>query len=182
MAEIVLYGGKGGVGKTTMAAASGVDLAREGHATLVVSTDPAHSLADAVGTSVGGDPTPLRENLWAAEVDPQAGIDRYQSLFELLVSDLADAGLRLDEEEVASLFTSGVMPGSDELAALEGLATYLGADRWDRIVFDTAPTGQPAVSVRQRFGVAWPVRRRLRTVDTPTDRSQADSTAAWTSS
>ncbi|MEF8812666.1 MAG: ArsA family ATPase [Halovenus sp.] len=141
MAEIVLYGGKGGVGKTTMAAASGVDLASEGHETLVVSTDPAHSLADAVGTSVGGDPTELRENLWAVEVDPQTGIDRYWSLFEVLASDLADAGLRLDEEEIASLFTSGVMPGSDELAALEGLATYLDADRWDRIVFDTAPTG-----------------------------------------
>jgi len=141
MAEIVLYGGKGGVGKTTMAAASGVDLARRGHETLVVSTDPAHSLADAVGTAVGGEPTELRENLWAVEVDPQTGIDRYRSLFEHLASDLEAAGLSLDEEEVASLFTSGVVPGSDELAALEGLSTYLDAGRWDRIVFDTAPTG-----------------------------------------
>ncbi|MEF8826623.1 MAG: ArsA family ATPase [Halapricum sp.] len=141
MAEIILYGGKGGVGKTTMAAATGIGLARDGRETLVVSTDPAHSLADAMERDVGGDPTEIRENLWAVEVDPQTGIDRYRSLFELLASDLADAGIRLDEEEVASLFTSGVMPGSDELAALEGLATYLETDRWDRIVFDTAPTG-----------------------------------------
>ncbi len=141
MSEILLYGGKGGVGKTTMAAASGVGLASAGHETLVVSTDPAHSLGDAVDRKVGGEPTEIRQRLWAVEVDPQTGIDRYQSLFELLASDLADAGIRLDEDEVAALFTSGVMPGSDELAALEGLATYLETDRWDRIVFDTAPTG-----------------------------------------
>ena len=139
--KIVLYGGKGGVGKTTIATASGMKSAHEGHETLVVSTDPAHSLADTVETSVGGDPTEIRENLWGIQIDPQTGVDRYQSLFEILASELADAGIRLDEEEIATLFTSGVVPGSDELAALEGLAMYLDTDRWDRVVFDTAPTG-----------------------------------------
>lgn len=141
MTEIVLYGGKGGVGKTTVAAASGLQAARNGEETLVVSTDPAHSLADAVGTSLGGDPTAIRENLWGVEVDPQAGVDRYQALVEALASEFADAGIRLDEEEITALFTAGVMPGSDELAALEGLTRYLDDGRWDRIVFDTAPTG-----------------------------------------
>lgn len=141
MTEIVLYSGKGGVGKTTIAAASGVNAAQQGKETLVVSTDPAHSLADSVGTSVGGEPTEVREHLWAVEIDPQQGIDRYRSLFEQLASEFASAGIRMDEGEVTSLFTSGVMPGSDELAALEGLATYLEDDRWDLIVFDTAPTG-----------------------------------------
>jgi arsenite-transporting ATPase len=139
--EFVLYGGKGGVGKTTVAAATGLKLAREGRETLVVSTDPAHSLADAVGTDLGGEPGAICERLWGVEVDPQAGVDRYRALFESLAADFADAGIRLDDDALTELFTTGVMPGSDELAALEGLATTLDDDRWDRVVFDTAPTG-----------------------------------------
>jgi len=139
--QFLLYGGKGGVGKTTVATATGLKLAREGFETLVVSTDPAHSLADAVEQPIGPEPVEIREDLWGVEVDPQAGIDRYEALFETLADELSDAGIRLDEEAVADLFTSGVMPGSDELAALEGLATYVDSDRWDRVVFDTAPTG-----------------------------------------
>jgi len=141
MTEIILYGGKGGVGKTTVAVGTAVELARNEYETLIVSTDPAHSLSDATEMDLGGEPTEIRHSLWGVEIDPQTGVDRYRSLFELLAADLADAGIRLDEEEVASLFTSGIMPGSDELAALDGLTRYLGTDRWDRIVFDTAPTG-----------------------------------------
>jgi arsenite-transporting ATPase len=139
--RFLLYGGKGGVGKTTVAAATGHRLATAGHETLVVSTDPAHSLADAVETDVGGDPTEIRPGLWGVEVDPQTGIDRYRSLFEALAAEFSDAGIRMNEDEIADLFTSGVMPGSDELAAIEGMATYIESDRWDRVVFDTAPTG-----------------------------------------
>jgi arsenite-transporting ATPase len=139
--RFLLYGGKGGVGKTTVAAATGHRLAAADHETLVVSTDPAHSLADAVETEVGGEPTKIRSGLWGVEVDPQTGIDRYRSLFEALASEFADAGIRMDEDEIADLFTTGVMPGSDELAAIEGMATYIESDRWDRVVFDTAPTG-----------------------------------------
>ncbi|MFC6864974.1 ArsA family ATPase [Halomicroarcula sp. GCM10025817] len=141
MTRFVLYGGKGGVGKTTVATATALQLAARGEETLVVSTDPAHSLGDAVEREVGGDPVEIRENCWGVEVDPQAGVDRYRATFETLAAEFADAGIRLDEDEVAALFTSGVMPGSDELAALEGLATYIDSDRWDRVVFDTAPTG-----------------------------------------
>ncbi|MFB6118194.1 ArsA family ATPase [Halosegnis sp.] len=141
MTEVVLYGGKGGVGKTTMAAASALQSAAAGDDTLVVSTDPAHSLGDVTKTDLGGEPTPIRDGLWGVEVDPEAGIDRYQALFETLAAELGEAGIQLDEDEVAALFSSGVVPGSDELAALDGLATYLAADRFDRVVFDTAPTG-----------------------------------------
>ncbi|QPV61249.1 ArsA family ATPase [Halosimplex litoreum] len=141
MTEFVLYGGKGGVGKTTVAAATGLKLAGAGRETLVVSTDPAHSLGDAVETELGGDPTEIRDELWGVEVDPGAGADRYRALFESLAADFADAGIRLDDDALTELFTAGVVPGSDELAALEGVATYLEEDRWDRVVFDTAPTG-----------------------------------------
>jgi len=139
--QFVLYGGKGGVGKTTVAAATGLRLARDGHETLVVSTDPAHSLGDAVEQPIGSDPVGIRDGLWGVEVDPQAGIDRYEAIFEALSEEFADAGIRLDEAQVAELFSSGVLPGSDELAALDGLAEYVDSDRFDRVVFDTAPTG-----------------------------------------
>ena len=141
MTQFVLYGGKGGVGKTTVATATGLRLAREGFETLVVSTDPAHSLGDAVEQSVGPDPVEIRDGLWGVEIDPQAGIDRYEAIFEALAAEFDDAGIHLDEEQVAQLFSSGVLPGSDELAAIDGLAEYVDDDRFDRVVFDTAPTG-----------------------------------------
>jgi len=139
--QFVLYGGKGGVGKTTVAAATGLRLAREGSETLIVSTDPAHSLGDAVAQSIGSEPVEIRERLWGVEIDPQTGIDRYEAIFEALASEFDDAGIRLDEEQVADLFTSGVLPGSDELAALDSMASYVDSDRFERVVFDTAPTG-----------------------------------------
>ncbi|MBX0285037.1 ArsA family ATPase [Halomicroarcula sp. F28] len=141
MTQFVLYGGKGGVGKTTVAAATGLELSCEGFETLVVSTDPAHSLGDAVERSIGSEPVEIRERLWGVEIDPQAGIDRYEAIFETLAEEFDDAGIHLDEDQVAELFTSGVLPGSDELAAIDGLATYVEDDRFERVVFDTAPTG-----------------------------------------
>jgi arsenite-transporting ATPase len=144
--EFVLYGGKGGVGKTTVAAASGLALARAGHETLVVSTDPAHSLSDSVGTDVGDDPTEIREGLFGVEVDPDEGLERYQELFETMEDVLEEAGVDFESKEegignAADLFSSGIVPGSDELAALDGLARYVDTDDYDYVVFDTAPTG-----------------------------------------
>ena len=131
MTDFVLYGGKGGVGKTTVAAASGLALARAGHETLVVSTDPAHSLSDSVGADVGDEPTEIRERLY--------GVETMEDVLE-------ETGVDFESEDdgvgnAADLFSSGIVPGSDELAALDGLATYVGTDEYDRVVFDTAPTG-----------------------------------------
>ena len=146
MTEFVLYGGKGGVGKTTIAAASGLALARAGHDTLVVSTDPAHSLSDSVGTEVGDDPTEISEGLFGVEVDPDEGLDRYQELFETMEDVLEETGVDFESKDdgignAADLFSSGIVPGSDELAALDGLARYVDTDDYDYVVFDTAPTG-----------------------------------------
>jgi arsenite-transporting ATPase len=139
--EFVLYGGKGGVGKTTVASATGLQLAQAGHETLVVSTDPAHSLSDSLEADLDATPAEVRDGLWAVEIDPQTGIERYRTIFEALADEFSDAGIRMDDEEVADLFTSGVLPGSDELAALDGFGRYLDDERFDRVVFDTAPTG-----------------------------------------
>lgn len=77
MTEYILYGGKGGVGKTTCAAATGLSLAREGTDTLVVSTDPAHSLSDAFETELSTDPQKVHNHLWAVEIDPEKRLDDY---------------------------------------------------------------------------------------------------------
>jgi arsenite-transporting ATPase len=166
-ADVVLYGGKGGVGKTTCAAAHG--LARAERApddrTLVVSTDPAHSLGDALDRDLGGEPTAVVDGLDAAEVDPERGQDAYRRVVEALVAEFRDAGLRLGEDDLERLFEAGLVPGGDEVAALESLARY--ADDYDRVVLDTAPTGHtlrlldlPDV-LGETLGVAGEVRRRV---------------------
>jgi arsenite-transporting ATPase len=135
--EYVLYGGKGGVGKTTMAAATGLASARDGTATLVVSTDPAHSLSDTLDTDVPADPGRIREDvpLFGAEIDPEAA---------LADGPLGGGG----ENPLAGLLggdavnpLSGSMPGSDEAAAIRLLLGYMDDPRFDRVVVDTAPTG-----------------------------------------
>ncbi|WP_136718423.1 ArsA family ATPase [Halorientalis salina] len=140
MGKYVLYGGKGGVGKTTCAAASGLKTASQGHRTLLVSTDPAHSLGDVLETDVGSDPTQVQANLWGVEADPEAGQAVYQRIVETLAAEFRSAGLRMTETDVEQLFAAGFVPGSDEVAALEYFLAY-DDDGWDRIVFDTAPTG-----------------------------------------
>lgn len=141
MSKYVLYGGKGGVGKTTCAAATGLALADRGERTLVVSTDPAHSLGDSLGVDLGGHPTDVAPGLWGVEADPTAGQEIYQAVVEALAADLRDAGIRLSDEDVERLFATGLMPGSDELAALQFFDEYGSENEWDRVVFDTAPTG-----------------------------------------
>lgn len=140
MPKFVLYGGKGGVGKTSCAAATGRSLARAGERTLVVSTDPAHSLGDALGVELGGEPTEVAENLWAVEADPEAGQAQYEQIVRALAAEFRRAGLDLSEADVDRLFDAGFVPGSDEVASLSFFLDY-DADEWDRVVFDTAPTG-----------------------------------------
>jgi arsenite-transporting ATPase len=131
--EYVLYGGKGGVGKTTMAAATALASARGGTPTLVVSTDPAHSLSDTLEADVPPEPVEIREQLYAAEIDPEAAL-----------SDGPFAG----ENPLAGMLGGDAanplgasMPGSDEAAAIRLLMEYLDDLRFDRVVVDTAPTG-----------------------------------------
>jgi arsenite-transporting ATPase len=141
--EYVLYGGKGGVGKTTMAAATGIASAFEGTPTLVVSTDPAHSLSDAYETSIGPRPERIREDvpLYGAEIDPDEAIDE-ATLFggEGEAGPLGGLGDALGGDAGESLLGGG-MPGADEAAAIQQLMLLLDDDRFDRVVVDTAPTG-----------------------------------------
>jgi arsenite-transporting ATPase len=131
----VLYGGKGGVGKTTMAAATALASARDGTKTLVVSTDPAHSLSDTLETDIPDEPTRIREEtpLFAAEIDPDAALE--EGLLEGGQNPLAGM-LGGDGDPLG-----GSMPGADEMAAVRMLLEYLDDPRFERVVVDTAPTG-----------------------------------------
>jgi len=135
--DYVLYGGKGGVGKTTMAAATALASARDGTPTLVVSTDPAHSLSDTLDTEVPEEPARIREDdpLFAAEIDPEDALadgpfggNGAGPLSGMLGDDVTDP-------------FSGSMPGADEAAAVRLLLTYLDDPRFERVIVDTAPTG-----------------------------------------
>jgi len=157
--EYVLYGGKGGVGKTTMAAATALSSAADGTATLVVSTDPAHSLSDTLDTDIPPRPTRIRDDvpLWAAEIDPEAAME--EGMFGqggIGVEDeasetpgagdgaplggLGELGEMLGDDAVDPLM-GGSMPGADEAAAMRQLLEYLDDPRFERVVIDTAPTG-----------------------------------------
>jgi len=141
MERFVLYGGKGGVGKTTCAAATGLKLANEGERTLLVSTDPAHSLGDVLETSLAGTPTKIETDLWGVEADPKQGQETYQNIVSELAAEFREAGISLTDEDIERLFAAGFIPGSDEVASLEYFLEYRTETEWDRIIFDTAPTG-----------------------------------------
>lgn len=147
--KYIIVGGKGGVGKTSMSAAVATAFADRSQTTLIVSTDPAHSLSDAFGQSVsGGEPVPVMgiDNLYAQEVDPDS-MKRTFKMMEQMGGDKAMAGLGMEDmglDDLNSLFET-IPPGFDEAVALVEIVKYIQGDaayaRFERIVFDTAPTG-----------------------------------------
>ena len=136
-------GGKGGVGKTTCAAALALGYARAGARTLVISTDPAPSLGDAFTRPLGAAPRSLPATggrLHAVEIDAPGALKRWLSSRRPTLEQIALRGTWLDEEDVSRLLRLS-LPGIDELAALLEIARVSATRRYDRIVVDTAPTG-----------------------------------------
>lgn len=136
-------GGKGGVGKTTCAAALALASASGGRRVLVVSTDPAPSLGDAFGvplSSTPRSPVPDRPNLSASELDASNAFRRWLRARRPVIEAIAVQGTWLDEHDVARLLRLS-LPGIDELAALFDIARLADSDRYDHVVIDTAPTG-----------------------------------------
>ena len=138
MTRILLYTGKGGVGKTSVAAATAVLCAQRGVRTLVVSTDIAHSLADALDTPVGPTPRQIAPNLWAHEPDVFFNISRYWRTIQSYFASLFSWG-GLDEVMAEEMT---VLPGMDELGTLLWIGDHVDRGEYDLIVVDAAPTGE----------------------------------------
>jgi arsenite/tail-anchored protein-transporting ATPase len=134
----ILYTGKGGVGKTSVAAATARRCAAAGLRTVVLSTDPAHSLADVLETPIGDEPVELGRNLWAQQVSAQEELERHWSAVQgWLGQVLIERGVeRIAAEELT------VPPGGDELFSLLRLKRHVEEGGWDVIVVDCAPTGE----------------------------------------
>lgn len=140
--RVILVGGKGGVGKTTVSAAMAVKAATAlNKKVLLVSTDPAHSLSDVFGRSIGSAPVHILHHLHALELDPEKEVDLY--LDRVLAQMRRYAGPDQIHELQRHLRLSRLSPGAQEAALLERMAQLLrdGVNDYDLIIFDTAPTG-----------------------------------------
>ena len=149
--RILIYTGKGGVGKTTIAAATAIHLARAGKRVLVMSTDQAHSLGDSLDLPLSGLPVKVMEGLEALEIDPAEESRRawgnLRDYLKQIISDKANGGIAADE---ALLF-----PGLEELFSLLRILDACESGEYDVIVVDCAPTGETLSLLRypERLGV-----------------------------
>ena len=136
--RILLFTGKGGVGKTSVAAATALHCADAGRRTLVMSTDPAHSLGDAFDTPLGPDATSVAPKLWAEQLDATERFEEVWSEVQAYLVRVFDwAGLdAIEAEELA------VIPGLDEIFALSDIKAHADSGEWDVIVVDCAPTAE----------------------------------------
>jgi arsenite-transporting ATPase len=136
--RVLLFTGKGGVGKTTVAAATAVRAAKAGQRTLVMSTDPAHSLADSFDLPIGGDATELADNLWAEQIDAQSRLEtNWREIQDYFVQLMNWAGVETIQAEELS-----VIPGLDEIFSLIDVRTHVEEDKYDLLVVDCAPTAE----------------------------------------
>src|SRR5919107_1764616 len=134
----ILYTGKGGVGKTSVAAATARRCADAGMRTIVISTDPAHSLSDSLETELGGTPTECGTLLWGQEVQAQDEMERHwEAVQDWLGELLADRGVDpISADELT------VPPGMDELFSLLQIKAHHESGEFDAIIVDCAPTGE----------------------------------------
>ena len=136
--RVILYTGKGGVGKTSVAAATAVRCAQLGQRTLVISTDAAHSLGDALDREVGESPTEISPNLWAQEVNALRELESHWDRIHVYLSTLfSSQGVNdIVAEEMAS------PPGMEEVASLMQIRRHKEEGRFDTLIVDCAPTGE----------------------------------------
>ncbi len=186
--RILLFSGKGGVGKTSLAAATGLELSRLGYRTLVMSVDPAHSLADAFDIETTlfhaktGDPYSIDKKLAIHEVNIQKEIKRHwREISAYVISVLRTTGINdVEAEELA------ILPGMEELSALMYVNQFRREDRYDVIVLDCAPTAESMRFVSMPTTLEWymkhifpfqrgllkavrPLANRVSPVELPTD-------------
>lgn len=146
--DVLFFGGKGGVGKTTCAAAAALAASRLGKRVLLVSTDPAHSTSDIFERQIGSDPTLLLPSLHAMEIDAATESQRYVATVKSQIASLFDPAILKEANRQIDLAAS--MPGVEEVALFDRMGSLIRGDddRFDLIVFDTAPTGHTLRLIR----------------------------------
>ena len=172
----ILYTGKGGVGKTSVAAASARRCAASGLRTVVLSTDPAHSLSDSFEAELGSSPTPCGDNLWGQEVQAQEEMERHwEAVQDWMGEMLAERGVdRITADELT------VPPGMDELFSLLQIKRHHETGDYDTIVVDCAPTGETLRLLSFPDVASWwlekvfPIERRLMAAARPFARTLLD--------
>jgi len=139
--NIIFVGGKGGVGKSTSAAAIALRSAMKGYKTLLVSTDPAHNVGDIFNVKIGGKTKKIAENLFALEIDPDIETDNYIKGVKANIKGVVHSSMM--EEVHRQLDTAKASPGADEAALFDKLISIILEERanYDKLIFDTAPTG-----------------------------------------
>ena len=138
--KYIFFGGKGGVGKTTCACATALQYAKT-YKTLIISTDPAHSISDSFGVLIGSEPTFITENLYGIEINPKK---KGELIKEKLGKGqtqpaIPGMGFGMDFSEISDMMNMD-FPGMDEMMALAEFIKYSEGD-FEKIIFDTAPTG-----------------------------------------
>jgi arsenite-transporting ATPase len=172
----ILYTGKGGVGKTSVAAATARRCAAEGMRTVILSTDPAHSLSDSLEAELSSSPTACGDNLWGQEVQAQEEMERHWNAVQDWMGDvLADRGVdQIAAEELT------VPPGMDELFSLLQIKAHHESGEYDAVIVDCAPTGETLRLLSFPDVASWwlekflPIERRLIAAARPFARAMLD--------
>ncbi|MBI5157548.1 MAG: ArsA family ATPase [Acidimicrobiia bacterium] len=167
--RVLLITGKGGVGKTTVAAATALRAAEQGHRTLVMSTDPAHSLADAFAVALGDEPTEVIPGLAGQQIDAQRRLESHWGTVRDYLAELFDWGgaTGIAAEELV------VFPGMDELFALAEVQDHVTSGDFDTLVVDCAPTAETLRLLSLPDALGWymeklfPLERRVARVVRP---------------
>lgn len=145
--ELIIFGGKGGSGKTTSTAATALYLnkAYPDKRLLVMSVDPAHSLADSFDIALASNKaTPVAENMWCLEIEAQELLAQYKARYDDVMKEITDRATYFDKEDIDNFFGLS-LPGLDEIMAITRIADLLKGDKYDLIILDTAPTGHTKI-------------------------------------
>ncbi|GAW93969.1 ArsA family ATPase [Calderihabitans maritimus] len=140
--KFFLFSGKGGVGKTTCAAATALHFAEQGKKTLLFSTDPAHSLSDSLGQRLGDEITAVRgiENLAALELNAEKMLEKFKQDYNEEIINMLVTTTYLDEADIDEIY-SLPLPGLDEMMGLKQIMDFIEDNAYDLYIWDTAPTG-----------------------------------------
>jgi len=144
--QFILFGGKGGSGKTTSAAATALHLSKmkPEKKILVISIDPAHSLGDSFDLIIGNKITPIAGNIWGYEIDAEELLKKYKAENGAIIKKMAERGTYFNKEDIENFLVMS-MPGLDEVMAIIKIANILNSREYDVIILDTAPTGHTTV-------------------------------------